>query len=387
MSKESIARWNAIPMVPGESLKVFFCRAHPSCCFSVISLQRPRSELEEDDSDGNVSIVSRSPSPSSTGPAQDDPYKYDEYLAKAAEEVITVETRIKPSNKGFAMLAKLGWTEGQPLGLSEDGRVDPVPFQIKRDLTGLGKFNQDVQMIETTVSQRRGLDSERMIKETEEQRRAREVYHHMRALDYPLIMSQDSVVRQSTLDHQLTSVIKAFYCDLCEKQFKTVVAYTEHTNSYAHHHKARFKEMQTNARGTGLETDKRKEKERKREEKELRKIAAASGMKIPKTTGAPTVAAPDANAMEVDGVALPVPPAPISKPGWAAVSGVASGFKPIAAQPDGSSSAGIPNVGSVPEPCEPVAPPPTAALATPAEPTGKAHAARQGWQNFQKKRR
>jgi hypothetical protein len=32
-------------------------------------------------------------------------------------------------------------------------------------------------MIETTVSQRRGLDSERQQKETEEQRRAREVRH------------------------------------------------------------------------------------------------------------------------------------------------------------------------------------------------------------------
>jgi hypothetical protein len=57
----------------------------------------------------------------------------------------------------------------------DTGRVDPVPFQIKRDLTGLGKTNQDVRMIETTVSQRRGLDSERQQKETEDQRRAREV--------------------------------------------------------------------------------------------------------------------------------------------------------------------------------------------------------------------
>jgi hypothetical protein len=55
------------------------------------------------------------------------------------------------------------------------GRIEPIPFQVKRDLTGLGKTNQDVRMIETTVSQRRGLDSERQQKETEEQRRARQV--------------------------------------------------------------------------------------------------------------------------------------------------------------------------------------------------------------------
>jgi hypothetical protein len=66
------------------------------------------------------------------------------------------------------------------LVLTRPGRVDPVPFQIKRDLTGLGKINQDVRMIETTVSQRRGLDSERQQKETEEQRRAREVCHPLK---------------------------------------------------------------------------------------------------------------------------------------------------------------------------------------------------------------
>ena len=53
--------------------------------------------------------------------------------------------------------------------------MDPVPFYVKNDLTGLGKMNQDVEMIESTVSQRRNLDSERLLRETEEQRRAREV--------------------------------------------------------------------------------------------------------------------------------------------------------------------------------------------------------------------
>ena len=47
--------------------------------------------------------------------------KYDEYVRGNAHEVITVETKIKSSNKGFTMLAKQGWTEGQPLGLYGDG--------------------------------------------------------------------------------------------------------------------------------------------------------------------------------------------------------------------------------------------------------------------------
>lgn len=47
--------------------------------------------------------------------------KYDEYVPGVAREVITVDTKIKDTNKGFAMLSKLGWKEGQPLGLSGDG--------------------------------------------------------------------------------------------------------------------------------------------------------------------------------------------------------------------------------------------------------------------------
>ena len=54
--------------------------------------------------------------------------KYDEYVSGYEREIVTVETKIKPSNKGFAMLAKLGWVEGQPLGLSGDGTVQCLPF-------------------------------------------------------------------------------------------------------------------------------------------------------------------------------------------------------------------------------------------------------------------
>ena len=72
---------------------------------------------------------------------------------------------------------------------------------------------------------------------------------------------------------EIAETLKAFYCALCDKQFKNVAQYDEHTNSYAHHHKARFRDMQAAQRAssnTREEVDKRKEKERKREEKELR---------------------------------------------------------------------------------------------------------------------
>ena len=53
---------------------------------------------------------------------EDHIHKYDDYVRGSAREAVTVETKIKPTNKGFAMLAKLGWVEGQPVGLSSDGR-------------------------------------------------------------------------------------------------------------------------------------------------------------------------------------------------------------------------------------------------------------------------
>ncbi|KAJ6519583.1 hypothetical protein C8R45DRAFT_951981 [Mycena sanguinolenta] len=306
MSRDSIARWNAIPL-ERETLK------------------RPRPE--DDDSDDDISIVSRTPSPP---PDAMDIDKYDEYVARPEQEVITVETKIKPTNKGFAMLAKLGWVEGQPLGVSGEGRVDPIPFQIKRDSTGLGTWTQDVRMIESTVASRREMDSEKLAKETEEQRRARE----------------DQVARRTALESQISTTIKAFYCELCEKQFKTVVAYTEHTNSYAHHHKARFKDMQANVRIPQDDVDKRKEKERKREEKELRKIAAANGIKMAKPTPAvtSTLAPAEPVGASIDGEPmdssrLSASGSGFRKSGWASVgSSTSAGPPPEPAVPSASSS-------------------------------------------------
>ncbi|KAF9042102.1 hypothetical protein BJ165DRAFT_1328066, partial [Panaeolus papilionaceus] len=318
MSEQAIARWNSIPMERTED---------PS---SPNGFKRTRPEDDDDDDDDDISLVSRSPSP------VDDPMdvdgedhldKYDEYVSKPVREVITVDTKIKPTNRGFALLAKLGWVEGQPVGLSPDGRVDPVPFTIKSDLTGLGKTTQDVRMIETTVSQRRELDSERQQKESEEQRKLRE----------------DNVARKTALESEISSTLRAFYCTLCDKQFKTVAQYDEHTNSYAHHHKARFKDMQANVRIKAKdEIDKQKEKERKREEKQLRKIAAAAGVKVPKPSGlsaaTSVVLAPTSDVSNAAGSDTTMDDGRAAEPkrgGWASVS-ASPGMAPTGA----STSAG-----------------------------------------------
>ncbi|RDB29590.1 G patch domain-containing protein 8 [Hypsizygus marmoreus] len=305
-------------------------------------LKRSRPD-DEDDDDDDISIASRTPSPPPDAMDVDtDLSKYDEYVRGPAREVITVETKLKATNKGFAMLAKLGWSEGQPLGISGDGRVDPIPFQVKRDLTGLGKTNQDVRMIETTVSQRRGLDSERQQKETEEQRRVRE----------------DVVARKFALENEISTTLKAFYCTLCDKQFKNVAQYDEHTNSYAHHHKARFKDMQANVRlKPKEEIDKRKEKERKREEKELRKIAAANGIRMAKVTAVSSMGMTSVSASAIS-VEVDSNVAPPKRAGWATVAGTES-FTP----PFNVRSSGWATVGSVP--AQPPTEPPASSNAIP----------------------
>ena len=104
-------------------------KSRRTALFPSLFLQRSRSDQgdnAEDSEDDNVSLVSRTPSP----PPGDAIDKYDEYVHRASREVITVETKIKSTNKGFAMLAKLGWSEGQPLGLSGDGRQSSVSFGL-----------------------------------------------------------------------------------------------------------------------------------------------------------------------------------------------------------------------------------------------------------------
>ncbi|XP_034249144.1 G patch domain-containing protein 11 [Thrips palmi] len=43
------------------------------------------------------------------------------------------------SNKGFALLQKMGYTPGTAIGKSGTGNVDPIPLQLKTDRQGLGR--------------------------------------------------------------------------------------------------------------------------------------------------------------------------------------------------------------------------------------------------------
>lgn len=102
------------------------CTAH---CLSLVApltvatraLQRSRTPSDkDDDSDDDISLVSRTPSPE-PDKLDDDPNEYDRYHRGFEREVITVETKLKATNIGHMMLSKMGWKEGQGLGVAGEG--------------------------------------------------------------------------------------------------------------------------------------------------------------------------------------------------------------------------------------------------------------------------
>ena len=162
------------------------------------------------------------------------------------------------------------------------------------------------------------------------------------------------IAKRAAVQSEVSAVLRPFYCELCDKQFQNVAQYDEHTNSYAHHHKARFRDMQAAQRAssnTKEEVDKRKEKERKREEKELRKLAKAAGIKLakppmPLKTAPPPVGGDGPSS--VTATAEQVPSQPRSS--WTSVgtsSSAAAGSEPsTSATASGAKSSGWTSLGS-----------------------------------------
>lgn len=57
--------------------------------------------------------------------------------AERREEGLSVA--ISSENKGFAMLAKMGYKQGDSIGRSSTGIVEPIPIQVKSGRGGLGR--------------------------------------------------------------------------------------------------------------------------------------------------------------------------------------------------------------------------------------------------------
>jgi hypothetical protein len=101
------------------------------------------------------------------------------------------------------------------------GRIDPIRIDLKQDSLGIGKAGQDQEYNESSASKRKILDSEKQMEETAEERQARET----------------KAMKQQEIQEELKHVKRAFYCELCDKQYNKVSEYDQHLQSYDHHHK------------------------------------------------------------------------------------------------------------------------------------------------------
>ncbi|SGZ24880.1 BQ5605_C023g09751 [Microbotryum silenes-dioicae] len=178
---------------------------------------------------------------------------------------------LQEHNVGMKMLLRLGWTQGKGLGKEGQGRLVPIDPTSTGNLLGIGKAALDARMLEASSnlsSRPRELESQRIAKETPDQREARLAKAKF----------------EEKVKNEVAETLRKFNCDICNKFYTTVGQYDEHTNSYDHHHRARAvatKQMQLDRAKANGEADKRREKERKREEKEMRKLMEKAGVKVP----------------------------------------------------------------------------------------------------------
>ncbi|OAO94347.1 hypothetical protein AXX17_AT5G26630 [Arabidopsis thaliana] len=79
--------------------------------------------------------------------------------------------------------------------------------------------------------------------------------------------------REQKIQSDVKEIRKVFYCELCSKQYRTVMEFEGHLSSYDHNHKKRFKEMKEMHGASGR--DDRKKREQQRQEREMTKMADA----------------------------------------------------------------------------------------------------------------
>ncbi|CAG8503449.1 8139_t:CDS:2 [Paraglomus brasilianum] len=143
------------------------------------------------------------------------------YVDTSSIKQASMDVHLPESNIGYQLLLKMGWKVGAGLGVSQQGRKDPIRIEIKADSLGVGKQEEEDYYHITSTSRRKALDSEKFAEETEEERKRRE----------------DKVQKQETLKKELNTIKAAFYCALCDKQYNRISEYEVHLSSYDHNHR------------------------------------------------------------------------------------------------------------------------------------------------------
>ena len=112
-------------------------------------------------------------------------------------------------------------------------------------MLGIGKAEQDDQMLDETAAKRRLLESE--VEETEELRQKRLVCadddpvppggQRLFMLTRLRARAQAKAAKEDTIRKDVADILKPFHCELCSKQYKMASEYEAHLSSYDHNHK------------------------------------------------------------------------------------------------------------------------------------------------------
>ena len=115
------------------------------------------------------------------------------------------------------------------------GRVDPVPFEMKDDHMGLGRWTLEVcqlpyhhKCVFTFVIQLE------LAQDATEKRRQMEAEKEL--TDDLMEKYREKAEKDKMINETLTEMNKAFYCELCDRQYTKYSEYDNHINSYSHHH-------------------------------------------------------------------------------------------------------------------------------------------------------
>lgn len=150
--------------------------------------------------------------------------------AVMAEGGTSLSRPLGSDNRGYALLQKMGWSEGRGLGKRGHGIVEPIPIAQPDGFLGLGKAAEYDRAAEDATDQRKALTAEVLLREADDAA-AREVRQARNASELRI---------QSALKDEHAE----FFCECCRKQYKDAMEWSNHLSSYDHHHKKRFKELQ-----------------------------------------------------------------------------------------------------------------------------------------------
>ena len=181
------------------------------------------------------------------------------------------------------------------MGRTRSGRVEPIAVAPQGLTLGLGKLEQVEQRAAEATEGRRLLESEMQGQEDEQRRQKRE----------------EQARRERIVEDAVQEM--RFVCDVCgNKSYKNITDYTNHLDSYDHHHAKRMMEFKQQARGSdadrAAEREERKAREAKEAEKEMKRMQQAVAVAAAAAEKAAAAAAEKAAAAAASAALSNTPP-------------------------------------------------------------------------------